>query len=333
METVDSILSTEISSLGTEHSEQDNRNNKWMNRKITLYRLDFRLKLKLDQFSILFPLKERKTELFDDPEARNFWNSTFGEKMMMVPLGTFMHALESKLEEQFEDDDKEILKEFIDFTQDNFVTPFEFNVFLRWFGPMTGCIRRLIKPLKEGLLSGLTPAIEADQLLRGKSPGTYLIRFSKTQVGSYAVTFTDSKGGVRHVLLFSVQPAGVTLRNPPEVYSSLTNFARTHINKLKAPVGNEWLNHENGKLIKDHNESLIDSPDIKRQTGTTLLEPFPPQPKPGEVMTCTVCMDERIQTVFLECGHLACCKNCSSKLRDCPICRQQISRVVTIFMT
>lgn len=55
----------------------------WLNRKITLYKLDFLLKQKLDQFSSLFP-QEGETKganMILDPDAREFWKSTFGEKV------------------------------------------------------------------------------------------------------------------------------------------------------------------------------------------------------------------------------------------------------------
>jgi hypothetical protein len=44
-----------------------------------------------------------------------------------------------------------------------------------------------------------------------------------------------------------------------------------------------------------------------------------------------VCLDAPRNTVFLECGHVACCRNCSKRLSDCPVCRQRIVRVVDIF--
>lgn len=47
--------------------------------------------------------------------------------------------------------------------------------------------------------------------------------------------------------------------------------------------------------------------------------------------TCVVCMDAPFETVFLECGHLACCATCSSQLKICPICRNPISRIIPIF--
>jgi len=46
---------------------------------------------------------------------------------------------------------------------------------------------------------------------------------------------------------------------------------------------------------------------------------------------CIICYDRRIDVCLLECGHLACCAQCSKNLADCPICRRLISRVVHIY--
>lgn len=45
---------------------------------------------------------------------------------------------------------------------------------------------------------------------------------------------------IKHCLLYSVQPAGVTLKNPPQVYPSLMDFAQAHAAKLRTPVGTQW---------------------------------------------------------------------------------------------
>jgi len=57
----------------------------WLNRKIALYKLDFLLKQKLDQFSTLFPQDgpSKGANMILDPDAREFWKTSFGEK---VPL-------------------------------------------------------------------------------------------------------------------------------------------------------------------------------------------------------------------------------------------------------
>jgi hypothetical protein len=46
---------------------------------------------------------------------------------------------------------------------------------------------------------------------------------------------------------------------------------------------------------------------------------------------CKVCMDHIIDCVFLECGHLVTCVDCGRQLRECPLCRQNIVRIVRVF--
>lgn len=46
---------------------------------------------------------------------------------------------------------------------------------------------------------------------------------------------------------------------------------------------------------------------------------------------CVICFEEPINTVFLECGHVVACRKCSDKLKQCPLCRRWISRVVNIY--
>jgi len=46
---------------------------------------------------------------------------------------------------------------------------------------------------------------------------------------------------------------------------------------------------------------------------------------------CIICYERRIDTVLLECGHLAVCTICSKSLNECPMCRRLVSRVVHTF--
>lgn len=49
--------------------------------------------------------------------------------------------------------------------------------------------------------------------------------------------------------------------------------------------------------------------------------------------TCKICYDKPADCVFLECGHLVTCADCGGKLKECPICRKNITRVVHVFQT
>lgn len=42
-------------------------------------------------------------------------------------------------------------------------------------------------------------------------------------------------------------------------------------------------------------------------------------------------MDEPVDCVLLECGHMLSCVKCGRKLSECPVCRQFVSRVVHAF--
>eukprot|EP00040_Diaphanoeca_grandis_P044233 m.11719 g.11719 ORF g.11719 m.11719 type:complete len:353 (-) comp8948_c0_seq1:45-1103(-) len=47
--------------------------------------------------------------------------------------------------------------------------------------------------------------------------------------------------------------------------------------------------------------------------------------------TCTICCDNKVDCVFLECGHLTTCTECGSKLTECPMCRKPIKRCLRVF--
>jgi len=46
---------------------------------------------------------------------------------------------------------------------------------------------------------------------------------------------------------------------------------------------------------------------------------------------CKICMEAPIDCVILECGHMCTCTNCGKQMKECPICRQEVVRVVRTF--
>eukprot|EP01113_Clastostelium_recurvatum_P017267 TRINITY_DN2020_c0_g1_i3.p1 TRINITY_DN2020_c0_g1~~TRINITY_DN2020_c0_g1_i3.p1 ORF type:complete len:552 (+),score=125.26 TRINITY_DN2020_c0_g1_i3:279-1934(+) len=266
--------------------------------------------------------------------------------------------------------DEEQIRNVIDCTRDDFVTTWEFGVFLKLFGPLSGSSERLLDALRSGILCGFVPGIEANMLLEGKPEGFYIIRFSKTQPGSFAVTFVDHSAQVKHCLLHSVTPGpGLTLRSPPTVFKSLQDFIKGHKAKLRFPItaqerlksagvgdatasifpsstpaspaqqrqyplATPWLatpnsnnNNNNGSPVITPGDGLSSPVSSVPITPTS---PAPPRKEDREL--CHICMDNRINTVFLECGHLSCCSVCAKPLTLCPICRAPITRVVPVFM-
>ena len=46
---------------------------------------------------------------------------------------------------------------------------------------------------------------------------------------------------------------------------------------------------------------------------------------------CKICMDNPVDCVMLECGHMCTCTRCGKQMAECPICRQYVVRVVRTF--
>ena len=44
-----------------------------------------------------------------------------------------------------------------------------------------------------------------------------------------------------------------------------------------------------------------------------------------------ICMDGKINSVLLDCGHLCACVDCAKTLASCPVCRQRVRKVVKTF--
>lgn len=48
---------------------------------------------------------------------------------------------------------------------------------------------------------------------------------------------------------------------------------------------------------------------------------------------CKICMDRDVGVVFIPCGHLAACEECSVQLVSCPICCGDIRQKVKTYIT
>uniref|UniRef100_A0A6B2LWW0 RING-type domain-containing protein n=1 Tax=Arcella intermedia TaxID=1963864 RepID=A0A6B2LWW0_9EUKA len=50
-----------------------------------------------------------------------------------------------------------------------------------------------------------------------------------------------------------------------------------------------------------------------------------------EKQACVVCLTDKKAMVFVPCGHMSCCVNCSGRVSTCPVCRAAISQKVKVF--
>jgi len=56
-----------------------------------------------------------------------------------------------------------------------------------------------------------------------------------------------------------------------------------------------------------------------------------PESVPEERLCC-ICQEKEIAVAFIPCGHAKCCADCSTEVRDCPVCRASIQRRQRIYL-
>ncbi|CAH1125871.1 unnamed protein product [Ceutorhynchus assimilis] len=51
-----------------------------------------------------------------------------------------------------------------------------------------------------------------------------------------------------------------------------------------------------------------------------------------EAMTCKICMDNRLDSVFMPCAHVVACSECAVRIDRCPLCRSEITQAQKLYM-
>ena len=51
-----------------------------------------------------------------------------------------------------------------------------------------------------------------------------------------------------------------------------------------------------------------------------------------QAFLCKICMDAKIDTVLIPCGHWVCCHSCGSSIKKCPLCRTDITLQQRVYM-
>lgn len=73
---------------------------------------------------------------------------------------------------------------------------------------------------------------------------------------------------------------------------------------------------------------------------STKLE-IPPNPTPShtlmkkethEINPCKVCLDKKVEILFLPCLHVTVCCNCAPTIKKCIICRREIEDLVKVYI-
>jgi len=284
-----------------------------------------------------------QSDALTDRQGSAFWGTTFGVNTRLVPWKLFYASLATYLSITCTDQEERELRACIDFTQNGFVSRFEFGLFLRWFGPMLNSTQNCLAAISAGILAGFVTVFETSHMLEGKPRGSFVMRFSKSRPDAFGVALVTPDGRVMHSLLGTQQPAGIVVRKPDgssTVFSNLMELYRANERKLAAPLGpGTVVAVELGLRPRACETAAVEAAQTaeegdRKAADSSVFAPASAagqETKPKSQM-CVVCMDAAVETVFLECGHICCCRACSTKLSKCPICRKDIMRFVPVFM-
>jgi len=108
--------------------------------------------------------------------------------------------------------DQSNLRNILDHGDTNYVSQYRFSEFLKGFGPFENCLVNVRNILKEVWFHGFLSSREAELLLKTSYSidGTFLVRFSKSKPGSFAMAFVKNQT-IRHILIESDMPRGLSV--------------------------------------------------------------------------------------------------------------------------
>jgi ATP-dependent DNA helicase PIF1 len=96
------------------------------------------------------------------------------------------------------------------------------------------------------------------------------------------------------------------------------NIKRDRENDVKSDRENDVKRHKENN-VKQHRENDIN---IQEQNDNSQ----------SDDKLCVICIDNAKDIVFIPCGHVSVCKNCSDGLKICPLCRSDITTTNKIFL-
>jgi len=161
------------------------------------------------------------------------------------------------------------LQSVLDHSKIGFVSQYKFSEFLKGFGPFNQCANNVKHILSQKWFYGFLSSGECQSLLTAANApeGTYMMRFSKSKPGSFALAFVNN-GQVRHILIESDMPNGFRVPEQKKagqlhLFKSLQEIIN-HYNVLTQPFIwdlplQDWFHGDVDK--EEAKELLQDQPD------------------------------------------------------------------------
>eukprot|EP01117_Protostelium_nocturnum_P011598 TRINITY_DN4211_c0_g1_i1.p1 TRINITY_DN4211_c0_g1~~TRINITY_DN4211_c0_g1_i1.p1 ORF type:complete len:1097 (-),score=260.76 TRINITY_DN4211_c0_g1_i1:80-3370(-) len=152
---------------------------------------------------------EKLSACFRDDEARVFWENNF-EQAFMISWDRFIAALKQSI--QLDPSSAQHLQYILDNSNTGSISMSRFSDFLNGFGPLKQCVEKVESILNAEWFHGFLSSTETERLLEKQPSGTFLIRFSKSKPGSFAIGYVEGDPGqktkVTHTLIACAPPSG-----------------------------------------------------------------------------------------------------------------------------
>ncbi|PRP77814.1 FYN/Yes-like tyrosine-protein kinase [Planoprotostelium fungivorum] len=122
------------------------------------------------------------------------------------------------------EDEIKVLLYILDNSNTGNVNQHKFSEFLKGFGPVNDCIRNMKSIMSCPWFYGFISRQETDLFLRDQPNGTFLIRFSSTQPGAFALGFIMEGREVHHILIKADKPSGFVVTDQSSVGRHFPNL-------------------------------------------------------------------------------------------------------------
>mmetsp|Transcript_13173 Transcript_13173/g.52569 ORF Transcript_13173/g.52569 Transcript_13173/m.52569 type:complete len:806 (+) Transcript_13173:26-2443(+) len=135
-----------------------------------------------------------------EKEGRDFWITTFGDANYEVTTREFINGFSQYMDDRLSDVRSQLMATLA-LGDNDFVSCWDFNSFLNWFGPMHSCLDNFRQVAKRdwfvGDMDGPTAHLQLQEKHRRGAPvaGSFLVRFSATKPGALALDYYAATAG------------------------------------------------------------------------------------------------------------------------------------------
>ncbi len=171
-----------------------------------------------------------------DPDGRQMWVDLFGPTTFMVDVVKVVKGLLKYLQRNLSSEERRILLQVFDPSSTGQISSIRWNEFLKGFGPMKNCLDNLHEMLAQPWFHGFQSKSDSTKLLEVEPVGTFMVRFSSTKPGSFALAHTMPNNIVNHVIIHTRENGfAVREESREKLFPSVAHLIEAYSTLLSQP--------------------------------------------------------------------------------------------------